>query len=185
MTLSPATTDLVQDVTSPGGRRQYSPADHDRLDAFNTAIAKVQQRVFAIMAVASPEESEAIAEISWALSTNKPVTIAEDAPKELHKLARLFRARRRVFPKPLPWRPRTTARPRASGARPSVRPVRVATPRERRDASSSRSSGRDPGADGDPEPDPWALSLVDRAPFLWRIRALRCRLLEIREGVDR
>jgi hypothetical protein len=31
----------------------------------------------------------------------------------------------------------------------------------------------------------WALSFVDRAPFLWRFRHLRCRLLEIREEADR
>jgi hypothetical protein len=54
----------------------------------------------------------------------------------------------------------------------------------RRTSSSSRTASQDPG-DGDPEPadGPWALSLVDRAPLLWRFRALRCRYMERREGV--
>jgi hypothetical protein len=71
------------------------------------------------------------------------------------------------------------------GATIAPRPRPVATPRERRDASSSRTSGQDPGGDPDPDDGPWALSFVDRAPFLWRVRAFRCRLLEIRGGVDR
>jgi hypothetical protein len=57
--------------------------------------------------------------------------------------------------------------------------------RDRRDTGGRRrSSGQDPGDDDGPS-EPWALSFVDRAPFLWRTRAVSCRLLEIREGVDR
>ncbi len=87
-------------------------------------------------------------------------------------------------------RPRAARRVQAARRVAPVPPVQrmpghsLAAPRERREASSSRTSGQDPG-DGDPDDGPWALSLVDRAPFLWRLRTLRCRLLEIREGVDR
>jgi hypothetical protein len=76
-------------------------------------------------------------------------------------------------------RPHTSSRPQ--GGRPSANSTR-----------SSRGSPDDNDGGSEPPPathwgqrDPWALSFVDRAPLLWRSRALRCRLLEIREGVDR
>lgn len=57
----------------------------------------------------------------------------------------------------------------------------------RRRSSTQRSSARsgDSPGEGGPGGGAWPLSFVDRAPVLWRFRALRCRLLEIREGVDR
>jgi hypothetical protein len=64
--------------------------------------------------------------------------------------------------------------------------------RERRPAGNTarRRSGAvnsgDPPQAGDDDPPGdggFELSFVDRAPFLWRFRALRCRYMEWREGV--
>jgi hypothetical protein len=133
-------------------------------EAERAALEKKERRWQAaferMAAAATPEERERIADQLWVEDIERP------------------RATRRV----------QTARMKVPA--PPVQRARareLAAPRERRDSSSSRSSGQDPGGDSDPEQDdgPWALGFVDRAPFLWRFRHLRCRLLEIREGVDR
>lgn len=67
---------------------------------------------------------------------------------------------------------------------PVIRP-RSTSKRRSRAARTATPSRGDPD-DGEPhQEDPWALTAVDRGRFLWRLRALRCRLLEIREGVRR
>jgi len=67
---------------------------------------------------------------------------------------------------------------------PVKRPSGSSRPRARRRTRQTRTRA---GPDDPDEPgeQPWALSFVDRAPVLWRIRGLRCRLLELREGVSR
>jgi hypothetical protein len=63
--------------------------------------------------------------------------------------------------------------------------------RERREQrSASRTSRGSPDDDGESsEADPplggFRLNFVDRAPALWRLRAVRCRLLELVEGAER
>lgn len=79
---------------------------------------------------------------------------------------------------------RVQAARRVAATTPAKRPGQAVAKRRRRAVRTSTPSRGDP-EDADPEPDPWALGFVDRAPLLWRVRALRCRLLEIREGVDR
>jgi hypothetical protein len=76
-----------------------------------------------------------------------------------------------------------TRRPQRAG-RPT-RPGRVTV--VRRSKLSKRTSAPTRGSpDDDPDPgEPWALTWVDRAPVVWRLRAAHCRLLELREGVDR
>jgi hypothetical protein len=64
-----------------------------------------------------------------------------------------------------------------------TRPGRVTVKRRARAARTSTPSRGDP--DDDPDEQTWALTFVDRAPVFWRLRALRCHLLEIREAVDR
>ena len=93
----------------------------------------------------------------------------------LHKMTpqarRAYAAYMRTGVVHAPVQVRTTPRPRGAGA-PRVRRVPRAVTRS--------------GDSGNDDPDgPWALSFVDRAPFLWRIRALRCRLHELIAGVER
>jgi hypothetical protein len=122
---------------------------------------------------------------SWVSEwTDSDGTVYKDTPEdrdwraERHKAAalafqakvtagRVERAGRRTPGQPLPRRT-----PQARSPRPAAR------------RATGRRSGQDPG-DSDPEPAEPPLGWVDRAPVLWRLRAARCRLLEIRTGVDR
>jgi hypothetical protein len=73
--------------------------------------------------------------------------------------------------------------------RPATNARRRGSRRGQRASSSSSDDPSDPPPSRRSRRDPWALTLVDRAPVLWRFRAARSRLLEIREairmGVDR
>ena len=75
-----------------------------------------------------------------------------------------------------------------ASARPT-RPGRVTVKRRSRAAGTATPSRGDPDDPDEPGEQTWALTFVDRAPALWRVRAARCRLLEVREairmGVDR
>jgi hypothetical protein len=64
--------------------------------------------------------------------------------------------------------------PRARGA---GRPARRTT------RTSRGSPDDDPGEPEPPAAGGFRLNLVDRAPLLWRVRAARCRLHELLEGV--
>ena len=119
--------------------------DHDRLDAFNAKIAEAQERLTAVMATSSRDESERLATMWWAKMKNEPVAIPEDAPAELIEVARLFDARRAVFPKPLPPRPSTRMGPKCS------RPTRAARTNVRGRARSSRRSASSSRAGPDGE----------------------------------
>jgi hypothetical protein len=58
-------------------------------------------------------------------------------------------------------------------------------PRERRAHRRSSPSRAGPDSEpGEPKPSGWGLTLVDRAPLLWRGRAVLCRLREWREGAE-
>jgi hypothetical protein len=125
--------------------------EHDKLDAYNAKIAEVTERLFLVMAESSPEEYERLADLAWNKSTNRPVEIPDDAPAELKEYARLFDARRRVFPKLLLPRP-IARRPRGKvhlGARPT-RPRRVTVGRRSREVRTAAPSRGDPD---DPDPD--------------------------------
>jgi hypothetical protein len=125
------------------------------------------------------------------------VQLQEEQSKEA--VAQLSREEQARFKHWLETRKDTRPPPVQSMRR--VRPIAGRAPRQatnartrgsRRGSRASSSSSDDPS---DPPPsrrprrDPWALTLIDRAPILWRFRAARCRLLEIREairmGVDR
>jgi hypothetical protein len=54
--------------------------------------------------------------------------------------------------------------------------------RERRDGSARNGSRGSPD-DTPPSEPPWRLTWAERAPGLWRLRALRCRLHELIEGI--
>jgi hypothetical protein len=147
-------------VKPSSGSIEFTPAERAALEEKQR---RLQDAIEWIARADTPEEQERRGGRAWSEQVERP------------RAARRFEAARR---------PRTVAvvvPTRTAGA--------VATPRERRDSSSSRSSGQDPGDDSDPDDGCWALSFVDRAPFLWRFRALRCRILEAREairmGVDR
>ena len=80
----------------------------------------------------------------------------------------------------VPTRPplRTAPRSRGSG-RPRVRRSAL------RSSARSGDSGDEPGEGPEAPGEVWAVTWLDRLPVVWRLRDLRCRLLEIREGVDR
>ena len=114
--------------------------------------------------------------------------MADSTPEERERLAGEFFYRLRAG--------RRLQKVRRKAPTPPVQRVAARTqaaPRERRDSSSSRSSGQDPGESGDEPPghpwrsrrDPWALTWADRAPLIWRLAAARCCLHEIRQGVRR
>jgi hypothetical protein len=111
-----------------------------------------------IAAAATLEEQQRRGTWSWAERVERP------------RAARRIDTARR--PAPAPRRP--TRPERATRIAHTKAAARTATP-----------SRGDPDGDEDSDDGPWALSFVDRAPFLWRFRALRCRLHELWEGVDR
>jgi hypothetical protein len=79
-----------------------------------------------------------------------------------------------------------TARRVAPVATRPTRPERATRIGRTKAAARTTTPARgDPAEDDDPHDGPWALTWFDRAPVLWRLRAARCRLLEIRTGVDR
>jgi hypothetical protein len=89
----------------------------------------------------------------------------------------VYKARRRAARSPRrrrPASPRTQAKPKRG---------------ERSKSSSSDDPGGEPPHPWRRRRDPWALTWAERQPLIWRLRAARCRLLEIREafrmGVDR
>jgi hypothetical protein len=100
----------------------------------------------------------------------------------------------------LAFKAKVTERRIAASRRTTGTPTATSTPRESRPAPSrkrslarSSSKSADSGDDPDQPPghpwrprrDPWALKWSERTPAVWRLGALRGRLLEIREGVDR
>jgi hypothetical protein len=133
---------------------EFSPAERE---AFEQRQRQWQATLERIAAAPTLEESQRIGEAWWRENIEQP------------RAARRIKAARqpRVIAVIMP-------RPRAREQRPAA---------TRRTSSSSRTASQDPGSDPDPDDGPWALSLVDRAPFLWRFRALRCRFREWREGV--
>jgi hypothetical protein len=170
------------------------PPDHDGNadgEAVTVVLMLTPAQAEALAATRTRFTPEQIAEIKRRERESQKVLERLAATETLEEQQRLaneicpsfddwIKGRNRVLSTPA-RRPRTVAAIVPRGARTQ------AAPRERRESSSSRSSGQDPGDDPDPEQDdrPWALGFVDRAPFLWRIRAVRCRLLELIAGVER
>jgi hypothetical protein len=118
----------------------------------------MQAEIERIAAANTLEEQQRIGDQLWAEHVERP------------RAARRVQTARKVAP--------TTTRP--------TRPGRVTVKRRSRSTKTGTPTRGDP--DGDPDPpggQTWALTFVDRTPVFWRLRALRCRLLEIREGVQR
>jgi hypothetical protein len=109
-------------------------------------------------------------------------------PTDIADLKRAQKAHRRSVAESMrDWRMEAVQQRSFAPAAPTLMREGVAAPRERRDHGSSKTTRGSPDDDpGEPEPPAaggFRLNFVDRAPLLWRIRAARCRLHELVEGV--
>jgi hypothetical protein len=145
---------------------EFTPAEREMIERRQR---QAQAELARIAAADTLEEQQRLGTEAWARLIERP------------RAARRVEASRRRTPAP--------ARP--------TRPGRVVVKRRARAARTTTPSRGDPDDDPDEPPghpwrswrDAWALTWAERQPVLWRFRAARCRLLEIREairlGVDR
>jgi hypothetical protein len=135
-------------------------ADHE---AFEERQRQLEAEIERMAAAETLEEQQRIGERAWANAVERP------------------RAARRIG----------TARMHSPAQRRPTRPGRVVVARRTRTSTKTAPTRGDPDDDPSEPPghpwqrDPWQLTWAERVPVVWRFRAARCRLLEIREGVSR